>query len=245
MNEKITNYPIIEALCEFQFIPSQPWDMTIPGIFYERVKGEFSIKKQQMGFGIGFRPKDKEIQQRVEMTQRIQFFRPDESALIQIGPNLLVINHLRPYPKWEIFKPLILKNLEIYKSIANPKGYKRILLRYINKFEFAVKSVDLKEFFNFYPFIPDKLPSFSHFNVQVEFGFREENDKLLMTLSSAIPDKPDVTWLIFDIHYFLQNPDNISLTQASDWIETAHDQINNVFNESITKKCKSTFSKEM
>lgn len=170
MNEKITDYPIIETLCEFQFIPSQPWDMTIPGIFYERVKNEFPIKKQQMGFGVGFKPKDKEIQHRFEMAPRIQFFRPDESALIQIGPDLLVVNHLIPYPKWEILKPLILRNLEEYKNIAKPKGYKRILLRYINKFEFATKSIDLKEFFNFYPFIPGGLPSLSRFNIRVEFG---------------------------------------------------------------------------
>ena len=245
MNEKIANYPIIEALCEFQFLPSQPWDMTIPGIFYEHVKGEFSIKKQQMGFGIGFNPKDKEIQQQFEMAPRIQFLRPDESALIQIGPNLLVINHLRPYPKWESFKPLILRNLETYKSIASPKGCKRVLLRYINKFEFAAKCVDLKDFFNFYPFIPDGLPSLSNFNVRVEFSLRDGNDILLMTLSSAIPDTPEVTCLVFDIHYILHNPDNFILDQASDWIESAHDQINYAFNSSITEKCKSTFAKEV
>lgn len=66
-----------------------------------------------------------------------------------------------------------------------------------------------------------------------------------MTLSSAIPDKPDVTWIIFDIHYGLQNPESIILDQASDWIETAHNQINTAFNASITEKCKSTFHKEV
>lgn len=244
MNEKIKYYPIIEAICEFQFFPGQDWDMTIPGLFYERVKEEFSIKKQQLGFGVGFKPKEKEIQHRVEMLQRIQFSRPDNSALIQLGTNLLVINHMKPYPKWEILKPLILKNLEIYERIANPKGFKRILLRYINKFEFAAKSINLKECFNFYPNLPERLPEINRFNVQVECGFREDNDNLLMNISSVIPDKPDVIPIIFDIHYYLKNPENISLAQAGEWIETAHDQINNAFNESITEKCKSTYDEE-
>lgn len=150
MSRKYNNPPIMEALCEFQFVPSQPWDMTIPGLLYEKISGEFPVKKPQMGFGIGFQPKEGGIEQRVEMSQRMQFFSSDKSALVQVGPDLLTVNHLKPYPTWELFKPLILKNLEIYQAITKPKGFKRIGLRYINKIEFDEHPIELTEYFNYY-----------------------------------------------------------------------------------------------
>jgi len=46
MGKKYKNPPIVEALCEFQFVPGQPWDITIAGMLYERIKDEFPIKQQ-------------------------------------------------------------------------------------------------------------------------------------------------------------------------------------------------------
>jgi len=242
MDERKINYPIIEALCEFQFNPGQPWDMTIPGLIYERIKGEFSVKKQQMGFGIALQPKKGEFEQKIEMAPKIQFCRPDESALIQVGPNLLVVNHLKPYPKWGVFKPLILSNLSIYNEIANPINFKKILLRYINKFEFPGKSIELSDFFNFYPLIPQKLPqAHGPFNVRVEFNYKDGRDRLLLELTAVPSDQPDTICIIFDLFYILFMPDNFKINQASDWIETAHEEINAAFNASITEKCKTIF----
>jgi len=119
-----SDYPIIEALCEFQFIPSQPWDLTVPGIFYEKIKEEFPLKKQQIGIDI--RPQKETFESKLEMTQRVQFLRPDESMLVQVGPDLLSINHLTPYSNWDIFNQVILSNFEKYVEIINPKGFTNI-----------------------------------------------------------------------------------------------------------------------
>ncbi|MBU4231421.1 MAG: TIGR04255 family protein [Desulfobacterales bacterium] len=241
MEKEIINYPIIEALCEFQFLSDQPWDLTIPGLIYEQVKNEFSAKKQQTGIGIGFQAKGG-IEQKIQMTPRIQFLRPDGSALIQIGPNVLIINQLKPYPKWENFKPLILDKLEIYRQVSNPKGFKRILLRYINRFEFSGEKIELRDYFNYYPNIPPGIPQIhGPFNVRIEFSYREGRDRLMMTLGTAIPDKPGIIPLVFDIIYVLALPHTIPLDQASDWLQIAHDEVNKTFNTSITEKCKALF----
>lgn len=49
MVRKYKHPPIVEALCEFQFIPSQPWDITIPGLLYDRINSEFPVKQQKRG----------------------------------------------------------------------------------------------------------------------------------------------------------------------------------------------------
>lgn len=245
MSRKYSNPPIVEALCEFQFIPSQPWDMTIPGLLYEKISGEFPVKQQQMGFGIGFQPKEGGIEQKVEMSQRMQFFRSDKSALVQVGPDLFTINHLKPYPTWEAFKPLILNNLRRYQEIAKPKGFKRIGLRYINKIEFDVHPIELTDYFNYYPFIPTNLPQMHEtFQVRVEIPYEEGHDRLLLTLGTAISEKPDILSLLLDLDYIMAMPERISLDQAPDWVEKAHTMVENAFETCITDKCRNLLGKE-
>jgi uncharacterized protein (TIGR04255 family) len=245
VSRKYNNPPIVEALCEFQFIPSQPWDMTIPGLLYEKISGEFPVKQQQMGFGIGLQPKEGGIEQRVEMSQRMQFLRSDKTALVQVGPDLLTINHLKPYPTWEAFKPLILKNLEIYKEIAKPKGFKRIGLRYINKIEFDEHPIELTDYFNYYPFIPTNLPQLHEtFQVRVEIPYEEGRDRLRSTLASVIPEKPEVLTLLLDLDYIMAIPERVSLEQASAWIERAHAEVETAFEACITDKCRKLFGEE-
>lgn len=245
MSRKYRNPPIVEALCEFQFIPNQPWDMTIPGLLYEKINGEFPLKQQQMGFGIGFQPKEGGIEQKVEMSQRMQFYRSDKSALVQVGPDLLTINHLKSYPTWEAFKPLILKNLEIYQAIAKPKGFKRIGLRYINKISFDERPIELTDYFNYYAFIPTELPQMHEaINVRIEIPYEDGSDRLLLTLASMIPEKPDVLSLLLDLDYIMAVPERIPLDQASDWIEKAHTRVEKAFEACITDRCRILFGEE-
>lgn len=242
MGKKYKNPPIIEALCEFQFIPSQPWDITIPGLFYEKIKDEFPIRQQQTGFGLSFQPKEGLLEQKVEMTQRIQFFRPDKSALIQVGQDLLTINHLKPYPTWEVLKPLIINNLIKYKEISNPKGFKRIGLRYINRIEFEKGPIELTDYFNYYPFLPSKLPQIHEsFLVRVEIPYEGGRDRLIMNLGSIIPEKPEILPLLLDLDYIMAIPEHISLDQAYDWIENAHTVIENAFEACLTDKARAMF----
>lgn len=245
MSKKYSNPPIVEALCEFQFVPGQPWDITIPGLLYEKIKSEFPVKQPQMGFGIGLQPKEGGIEQRVEMSQVMQFFRADKTALVQVGPDLLTINHLKPYPTWEIFKPLIIGNLKIYQEVAKPKGFKRIGLRYINKIDFDQHPIELTDYFNYYPFIPPNLPQMHEtFQVRVEMPYEEGHDRLLLTLASMIPEKPDVLSLLLDLDYIMVIPERIPLNQVSDWIEKAHTVVENAFEACITDKCRVLFGEE-
>ena len=245
MGRKYSNPPIVEALCEFQFVPSQPWDMTIPGLLYEKIGGEFPVKQQQMGFGIGLQPKEGGIEQRVEMSQRMQFLRSNKTSLVQVGPDLLTINHLKPYPTWEIFKLLILENLDTYQTVAKPKGFRRIGLRYINRIEFDRETIKLSDYFNYYPFIPGGLPQARDtFNIRVEIPYEEGRDRLLLTFASMIPEQPGVLSLLLDLDYVMVMPERIPIGQTPDWTEKAHITVENAFEACITDKCRSLFGEE-
>jgi len=217
--------------------------MTIPGLLYEKIKDEFPERQQQMGFGVGIQPKEGMAEHKIELAPpRMQLLRSNKTALIQIGPDLLTVNHLKPYPTWEVFKPLIIKNLNTYQEIAMPKNFKRMGLRYINRIEFSKGPIELTDFFNYYPFIPNNLPQIHEtFQIKVEIPYEEGRDRLLLTLASIIPDKPDAIAVLLDLDYIMAIPESVSLDQASEWIEKAHTKVENAFEACIRDKCRKLF----
>lgn len=245
MGKKYLNPPIAEAFCDFQFIPNQPWDMTVPGLFYEKIRSEFPVKKQQIRFGIGFPLKiDDKNTPIIQPAQRMQFFRQDEKSLIQLAPDRLSVHVLRPYSKWEAFKPMISKALKIYKEIANPKGFNRIGLKYVNKISFDEVSIKLEDYFNFFPSLPKNLPQDQQgFFVKVEMPYNDHN-RLLLTLASIIPGGAEKLAILLDLDFVMAVPEAVLLTEADDWIETAHIRVEGAFEECITDKCRVLFGEE-
>ena len=148
------NPPIIEVVSEFQFSADSPWDLTIPGLVYERIKDTFPRKSQevlltvQFPFGISTSPG---LMPQVQPEGRMRFTHPAERAFVQLGKHLLAVNHLQPYPSWEQFLPLIEQSLMAYQTVATPTGIHRIGLRYINRISIASKALQPSDYFTLYP----------------------------------------------------------------------------------------------
>ncbi|MCR4433926.1 MAG: TIGR04255 family protein [Caldiserica bacterium] len=246
MSRKYKKPPVVEALCEFQFIPNQQWDLTVPGLIYRKVKDEFPNKQQQIGVSVQFKPTEKGLEHTVESAPpRIQFFRKDKTALIQVAQDLLVVNQLKPYPTWNAFKPVILKCFNIYKEIANPKAFKRIGLRYINIIEFDNKRIKLEDYFRYYPYVPNDLPPVQDsFIVRTEFPYEEGKERVILSLATVIPSKPNVLSILLDIDYVMATPELVPLDKVSEWLEKAHERVENVFEACITDKAREIFGEE-
>ncbi|MHA1278055.1 MAG: TIGR04255 family protein [Candidatus Helarchaeota archaeon] len=245
MEKKYKNPPVVEALCEFKFISNQQWDLTIPGLIYEEVRNEFPDRKQQIGIGVQFRPTERGIEHRVETTPpRVQFYKKDKTALIQVAPDLLAINQLKPYLTWDKFKLMILEGFKVYKKIAAPKGLTRIGLKYINIIEFGKEAIELKDYFQYYPFIPNDMPQhYGPFLTRVEFPYEDGNENLILTLSSLPSKKLDIISILLDLDYVMIQPEYISFDQISEWLDKAHERIENAFELSITNKAREMFKK--
>jgi len=247
MGKKYKNPPIVEALCEFQFVPGQPWDITIAGMLYERIKDEFPIKQQQVGLGVTLQPREgRVIEPKIEfVSSRMQFFSNDKISLVQVGPDLLTVNHLKPYPTWEKFKTLILKILGKYIDIGSPKGFRRIGLRYINKINIPGESIKMEDYFNFYLPIPEELPQIhSAFNISVEIPYKDDYERLVLTLGNTMSEKPGTVSIILDLYYIMAMPEKVSFEQVDEWMEGAHTIIEKAFESCITNNVKNLFEEE-
>ncbi|RLA98417.1 MAG: TIGR04255 family protein [Deltaproteobacteria bacterium] len=243
MGRKYRNPPIVEAVCEFRLTPDTPWDLTIPGLFFEKVKSTFTQREQRVIQEVELSQEPQGLQQQIRTTERILLFTQDKKMLVQLGPRLLVVNALKPYPTWQRFKPLIETAWEGLKSVLEVRGLQRIGLRYINRIELPVpvEFVGISEYFAFYPFVGPQLPrNMVSFIIGGEFPYKEGRDRCRVQLTPA-PDSGDKSAFMLDIDYFLARSREIEVGKALDWVEEAHSQVEAVFEGCITDVLRKMF----
>ena len=136
MGEKLKNPPLIEAACDFRWVETSPWDWTIPGQLFERIREDFPVRSE-LGFEQPHQADDQgvNIVQTVAVPLLVQLSRQDGSAMVQIGQRLLSVNCLKPYPTWDSFKSLITRIYREYSTVADATALDRVGLRYINRID--------------------------------------------------------------------------------------------------------------
>lgn len=240
--------PILEALCEFQFEPSQPWDLTIPGLFYSEVKSEFPKRRSFDPFRVEFQVEGQgQIAQSMGSgTDRMQFMREDERALIQVGPDLVAVNHLRPYSNWETFKQMIERALSVYRQVAAPQAVRRIGLRYINRLEFPQQpSVEIERYLLAVPAVPSDVPQvFTSWAQRIEIPFTEANGLLVLQSRSVPEEGQEGIAFLLDLDFITLQAQLVTLDSAMEWVERAHDEIEKTFEASVTPEAKRLFGEE-
>ena len=230
--------PLIEALCEFRFEPSQLWDWTIPGLVYDKIRNEFPKKKQQNVIEMGVRTTQEDITPSIKGgIARMQFIREDESALVQVGPDLLVVNHLRPYPTWGEFKTMIENALRVYQTVVSPKNVRRIGVRYINRLEMPTQQVEIEDYLVAVPKVPPSTPqSFATWLQRVEIPFDEANGLMILQSGSVKQEEQSNPSFLLDLDFITLDSKMVSLETAMEWVEVAHTEVENTFEACITSK---------
>ncbi len=234
--------PIIEVVCEIHFGANSEWDMTIPGLVYEQVRDILPKKQQVKSISIKFQPNSGT---NLRETERIQFLSEDGKSFIQVSPHLLAVNHLAPYPSWDVYSLLVKRGYDIYCDITRPTTIERIGLRYINKIPFEEREIDVKKFFNFYPFIGTNLPQQpATFIVGIQTPFADGRDTLKVELTTQLEEQLEKRSLILDLDYTLMQPKHVEPDHVLDWINEAHQHIGTTFEACITDLLREKFDKE-
>lgn len=240
MGRSYKNPPVIEALCEF-FFEGGKWDTTIPGLFYEKAKKEYPQKRviTHTELKVDLSSAGEAIQTRRVPEARTQFIRPDGSALVQIAHNLLVFNQLKPYPKFEAWKPKALEAFSVYKELCQPEKISKIGIRYINQILIPYGTFPMEDYFLLYPKLPVTISEVhERFSMSLEIPI-QENHLTIVTFGTASPEEPGCHKLVLDIYDVIQSP--IPFDKAEYLIIQSHDNIEKTFENSITAKLRDLF----
>ncbi len=241
MGRRYAAPPLIEAVCELRLTPDTQWDLTIPGMIYEKVKDDFPNREQRLAQEVEIEQGPQGMQQKVRTDERVLLTTENGRSFIQIGSHLLAVNCLKPYPAWAGFKPLIERALQALNTTVKVKGIERAGLRYINRIEIPTHTIKLEEYFDFRPHLGPNLPKrTSGFALQCLLPFSEK-DACTVQLSSAVPEEAGNSAILLDLDYFLVQPRAIVLDKALEWIEEAHQRIEEVFEGCITERLRELF----
>jgi uncharacterized protein (TIGR04255 family) len=227
--------PIKEVICDIRFSQNSLWDSTIPGLIFEKLQNTFPNKQQSSELETKIEPGQDGFQHEVRIKESLHLLKDDHTAIVQISQNRLIVNHLSPYTSWENYLKMIDLAFEAYKTVAKPSGIERIGLRYINEFNFHKDSstIELKDYFDFFPHVSENLPPYTAFisGVQIPFG----NDILRLELTNQGPI------IILDLDYFSNSSENIEIDQIYSWLSKAHETINSTFENCIKDTLRSKF----
>lgn len=203
--------PVVEALCEIYFTGSQ-WDPTIPDLFYEEVSTDYPQKSEMAGFGfeVQFGPAVAEAcSHPVEV--RTRFARSDNSRLLQLGRDVLVVNQLLPYPRYEEWREEVHRAVEFYRKLARPTGINQLGVRYINRVNIpptAIVNVPapvilLEDFFHVYPQMPAELGAHGPFMLQLMLSMQSRH-QLTLTLGTGPTIPPNALSVLLDLYNVVQ-----------------------------------------
>ena len=242
MGREYDNPPIIEAVCEFRLPPDTQWDLTIPGLVFEEVRSGFPNREQRLVQKLEVSRAGQRIDQRMRTEERVVFLTEDRKTFIQLGPNLLAINQLKPYPIWEQFKSSIEKSFGALRNVVSLKSLERIGLRYINRIEIPETEPNLRDYLEFRPSLGKSLPNtIESLNLGCVFSFSDHRDSCRVQLTNAASDVPKTSCFILDIDYFLAQPKTIAVTEAMQWLENAHAKVEDLFEGCITDRLRAIF----
>lgn len=233
--------PVVEVVCEFNFVPSAPWDAALPGLIYSMLHEDYPKRKGLRSFESQLNPAQGGFQQQFQMTDRVQFLREDEKAFIQIGADFLAINHLAPYPGWRNFRPIIQRGFEAYQEVAKPSGLLRIGLRYINLINLLGDKIRLGDYLKFYPEFGQAIPDIAEFMMGAVSPFEKGRDALRLQMNTAAIEKPGEVGIVLDLDYFLVQPQAVVIENALDWVDAAHGCILATFENCLTDDLRAIF----
>ncbi|MFK0015019.1 TIGR04255 family protein [Streptomyces sp. NPDC091027] len=178
------NPPIVEALCTFNFSTERPWNLTIPGRFFEQVKADYPEDpeeevKIQAQFGSG-----NQVAQFKVGGAATRVILKNGPKRVGILPNSLSIHSLAPYEGWESLRARALSALDAYHNVVGDHQIESIGLRYVNRIFIPASKISFNDYFT----VAQGLPSEGF-----PGGITSFFDKMEITYPDA-PAKIVFTW---------------------------------------------------
>jgi uncharacterized protein (TIGR04255 family) len=236
--------PIAEALSEIYFTGSN-WDSTTPGLFYEEVRNDYPNKAEMKLVEVEVQlPSGQARAQQMQTGPRMSFARRDNSRLIQLDRDLLVVNQLLPYPRYEEWRNEVLHGLEVYRRLAAPSGIDRLGVRYLNRVNIPVVGPGLRmeDYFRVHPQIPAELGgAHGAFMLQVLMIPVCLGHQLTLTLGLVPPLEPNTMTFLLDLYNVIQLAGQDVFGQVPRLLDQAHANVVHTFENAITDQSRGLF----
>ena len=235
MGDRLRKPIVVEAICEFRFVADTPWDWTIPGQLYDRIQADFPQRSQiqGMGFQLQASPSMPPVATIQTGPERVQLKRTNGSAMVQVGQNLLAINHFPPYPSWDEFRALILVVWNEYQGVTSETVLQRIGLRYINQIPLPTEAVPIDQWITLDPPLSGQLDRPLRGFYQ-RYELEETTPEGVLIHQTGIQNLEGQIGLVLDLDFGSTQVRHLKATEAVQaWLEAAHTCVYEAFVASL------------
>ena len=133
---------------------------------------------------------------------------------------------------------------KLYRQAVNPLKVTRVAVRYINKIDIPVPTIDYKDYFLTTPEVSPGLPQMlSGFFMQLQFPQEDFGGLLILNETALSSNQPDTNSVVLDLDVFKAG---LELTSDEDiWVllNTLRNRKNQFFEGCITDKTRALFGK--
>ncbi len=238
MQRQYKNPPVREVVCAFSFQSDSPWDLTIPGLLYDRIRSDFPDRLPPELHG-----EEVDVDAERLVQDRSRFASSDKTTLVQVGRDFLSVHHQLAYRNWDYFAPLVQRVMEAYQEVARPQAVRHVALSYANRLDLPKADFELSKYLNFYPYLGKGLPQGAEsFFVGVVFPFEEGRDSLEVTMTDITVDRADVRSIALNLTYYKSHSDGTLLEESFQSLELAHARVRETFEASLTDATRELFN---
>jgi uncharacterized protein (TIGR04255 family) len=234
--------PVVEAFCEVYFTGSR-WDPAIPDLFHDRVRAEYPHKSRVTQFGMEAQSRADEAASSLSRgEQRTRFARADNSRVLQLACDLLVINQLLPYPHYEQWREVVHAAIDVYRQVAAPVGLAHLGLRYVNRINVPTPGIRMEDYFGVYPQLPEELgPAHGPFMLQVAMLPICPGHQLTLTLGNIPAERPGTLSFLLDLYDVVLLGGRDAFGEVRRLLDEAHANLVRTFENTITDTSRKLF----
>lgn len=222
-----------------------------PGKLHAKLDDEYSGKPQeQRGVEVVLEPrKDGHASLKYgEGLARVQLVTKDGKRKVGVGQNVLSVRILRPYNNpsgspyggWDEFQSRIRKAFDHYWDVTQPKGVRRISVRYINKIIIPQTAVKVESYLKCalheVSGLPDRVNSFmSRIDYVYEDGIR------LVLSQGSLDASADRIEFLLDLEVVWENPELVARNEALNMVNELRNREREAFENVITDETRNLF----
>lgn len=171
------------------------------------------------------------------------FHSTDGRQVMQARTNGFTFSRLEPYDRWKHLRDEARRLWQIYKATLKPERITGVAVRYINRIVIPLQTVNLAEYLNIRPEIPDSLEAATS-----EFSFRmvaqqpEYGGVLIVGESSLPPPAAESLAVLLDLWAYKNISDTVSEEDLWSLLESMRRTKNLYFEAAITDKVRELIS---
>lgn len=231
--------PIIEAVIDIQIAPQSETVLACLKELVDTLKDRFPSqnKLNSVRMHVEHNAEDAAKNKSTTTLDEIGFRLVDEpnTRVLQLKKTGFTFSHLPPYSDWDSFSTDAKEYWELFVKCCEPGFAARTAVRYINRIDIPIETVEIEDYLNLYPKIPEGIPqTIQGMHLQLQMPQTDIASMAVINEAVVEPAIAKGLSIIVDIDVF--NSSTTALPDIWNLLEQLRTRKNVLFESIITDK---------